>query len=353
MTLDEVAEATGASAAHHLGVTGKGVHVVILDSGYFPHAYFQAKYPHADIQVQRLAVSAYPGGPLMQPLGNEGEDLNGHGTAMVANVLALAPEAKITMLVCRSDLEALKHAYTLQPDVISVSRGPTYGSGKGANNDVDARSTLIDTYQTIMADGNAGLKQAPIVLDAVGNMGARGMLSLLPGVISVGGTYRDEHGQLEASSYTNAYSLTDEIYRASKKSPPGFVTKPVLPEITGLCGTEAHPDFLILPTQPGSELETKVGPQGWGLASGSSCATPQVAGACALLKQVNPKLTTAQALAILHATGTKVTAGHGHVDKDKGDEGLPGKSGLKADGSWSRLINMGAAVTRAKQLLEV
>src|SRR5262249_42444479 len=144
--------------------------------------------------------------------GKPGEDFNGHGTAMVANVLAMAPDAKITMIVCKSDMEALRQAYMLQPDVISVSRGPTYGKGKGASNDPVARSVLIDDYQALIVKSKQGLDREPILCDAVGNVGARGMLSLLPGVISIGGTYRDQDGGLQASSYTNAYTMPNDIY---------------------------------------------------------------------------------------------------------------------------------------------
>jgi hypothetical protein len=65
-----------------------------------------------------------------------------------------------------------------------------------------------------------------------------------------------------------------------------------------------------------------------------------------LLKQMKPNLTTSQALAALQVTGKQVTQGHGYVDQvntGTGVQNIPG-SGLQADGKWSRLIDVGAAV---------
>lgn len=58
--------------------------------------------------------------------------------------------------------------------------------------------------------------------------------------------------------------------------------------------------------QPGAVLEKEAG---WGAFSGTSAASPMVAGVCALLKEVDPNLTPEQVRNILKHTARDITAG--------------------------------------------
>ena len=72
------------------------------------------------------------------------------------------------------------------------------------------------------------------------------------------------------------------------------------------------PGTSILSSQPG----------GWGLSSGTSMATPHVAGAVALLLQRHPDWTPREVKAALTATARPVAAGDGHVGPTRAGAGL-------------------------------
>jgi subtilisin family serine protease len=119
------------------------------------------------------------------------------------------------------------------------------------------------------------------------------------------------NGMLEASNYASGF-----------RSPlfPGRL----VPDVCGLVGQRPRAQYIMLPVQPGDELdraEATVDPHGgssvdgttqtdgWARFSGTSAAAPQLAGICALIKQVNPRLTPQQVRAVLQQTARDVTQG--------------------------------------------
>ena len=100
----------------------------------------------------------------------------------------------------------------------------------------------------------------------------------MPEVISVGGVVVDQNLNYSATKYTSGFDSTWF---------PGRRT----PDICGLCGEPPTADYIILPVQQGAALE-KSG--GWGAFSGTSAASPMVAGVIALLLEVDPTLTPEQ-----------------------------------------------------------
>jgi subtilisin family serine protease len=104
----------------------------------------------------------------------------------------------------------------------------------------------------------------------------------MPEVISIGGVYADEQGALEASNYASGY--TSDLYPSRK-----------VPDVCGLVGQKPHAIYIMMPCPPGSTMDRQLGGKpfpdrdetkvsdGWVGASGTSSATPQIAGIAALL----------------------------------------------------------------------
>ena len=87
----DVSLGVNADRAHRSGTTGKGVKVVMVDSGWYEHPYF----------VQR----GYRYSPVVLGPGtaNPTHDESGHGTAESANLFAVAPDIDFTMVKINFD----------------------------------------------------------------------------------------------------------------------------------------------------------------------------------------------------------------------------------------------------------
>jgi len=135
----------------------------------------------------------------------------------------------------------------------------------------------------------------------------------MPEVIAVGGVYakRTLGGDdfvLEASDY--ASSFKSNIY-------PGRA----VPDFCGLVGMKPGGIYINLPLQPKCYIDQALAGgaypnndetapnDGWAVISGTSAAAPQVAGVCALLKQVQPSLSPSLIKNILAASARDVKKG--------------------------------------------
>lgn len=289
-----VAEGLNALAAHQRGITGKGVKVVMVDSGWYAHPYF-AKHNY------NVKVVLAPGS------SNCDTDGLGHGTGESANLLALAPDIELTMVKADvaisgaskhvNAVSALRKAIELRPDIISCSWGS------------DQRRRTISPYNRVMGAVIAdAVRRGITVVFSAGN-GQFGFPGQHPDVISAGGVYRYISGPLKGS-------LEASNYASSFVSP--MYPKRQVPDVCGLVGKLPYGSYLMLPIPPGCEIDrrlstlndgTKVA-DGWAAFSGTSAAAPQVAGVCALLKQINRDLTPAQIKAILRNTAIDVSDGY-------------------------------------------
>ncbi|QQE65123.1 subtilisin-like serine protease [Leptolyngbya sp. BL0902] len=291
---DGVAEGLNAQPAHRQGITGKGIKVVMVDSGWYAHPYF-AKHNY------NVKVVLAPGST------NSDTDGLGHGTGESANLLAIAPDIELTMVKADvaisgaskhvNAVSALRKAIELRPDIISCSWGS------------DQRRRIISPYNRVMGAVIAdAVRRGITVVFSAGN-GQYGFPGQHPDVISAGGVYRyisgPLKGTLEASNY--ASSFVSPMY-----------PKRNVPDVCGLVGKLPYGSYLMLPIPPGCEIDrrlsalndgTKVS-DGWAAFSGTSAAAPQVAGVCALLKQLNRDLSPAQIKAILRDTAIDVAEGY-------------------------------------------
>jgi subtilisin family serine protease len=139
----------------------------------------------------------------------------------------------------------------------------------------------------------------------------------MPETISAGGVHIDESGQRAASNYASSFDSL--IY-------PGRH----VPDVCGLVGMTPGGIYIMLPVEPNDLIDRNLaGPgypnrdgtapdDGWAVISGTSAASPQIAGVCALLKQVKPGLSPPLIKAILRASGRDVTVGVSRMGQPAG-----------------------------------
>lgn len=260
---------------------GNGVKVGVVDSGFYKHPFYSSfDYTPTD------TVSA----------PNADKDSYGHGTAITYNVFATAPGAKVLGFKQSSPpQDALEDAADAGCRVITCSWG-------WPNEQVFpiVQATLFD----IISDG-------AIVLFAAGN-GHYAWPASEPDVITVGGVYANPSDQLEASNFASGFMSSQFPGRR-------------VPDVCGLCGEVPRAIYIVMPTQPRNTMDFDLGgagwPQfdetttddGWVGASGTSSATPQVAGVVALMLQradnVGRTLVQADIRQILSQSAVPITRG--------------------------------------------
>ncbi len=266
----DVAQIMNASSVHKLGITGKGVKVAMPDSGFYHHPYFK------DQGYNFLAVTT-------PDTIDHTTDNNGHGTGECANLFATAPGINFIGIKRGNATLAIKTAIDLKPHVMTNSWGYSLdGPLPGMPN------WLVPLHLAVLDAVSRGIT----VCFSAGN-GHFGFPGSMPEVISVGGTFVDENLDYSATDYTSGFDSTWF---------PGRST----PDVCGLCGVLPTADYIVLPVQDGAALEKDAG---WGAFSGTSAASPMVAGVCALLKQADESLSPNDIKNILKFTARDITVG--------------------------------------------
>jgi serine protease AprX len=212
-------------------------------------------------------------------------------------VFAVAPAATLLgFQQTEQPQDALEDAAAAGVDIISCSCGWEYEQ---------SFPVLEATIRDIIAEGR-------IVLFASGN-GQHAWPGSMPEVISIGGVYADAAGSLEASNYASGY--TSDLYPGRK-----------VPDVCGLCGQRPRAIYIMMPCPPSSTMDsTFAGPSfpdgdatkandGWVGASGTSSATPQIAGVTALLvekaRAAGKTLTCGEVRNLLQQTAVAVQKGN-------------------------------------------
>lgn len=297
----DVAQIMGADSVHRMGVTGDGVKVAMPDTGFYHHPFF------IEEGYNFLAITA-------PDALDHTSDNNGHGTGECANLLATAPGINFIGIKMGNPTLAIKTAVELRPEVMTNSWG--YSE---------------DLPGTSMPNWLKPLHLA--VLDAVGKgitvcfsagNGHYGFPGSMPEVISVGGTYVDKNLKYTATKYASGFDSTWF---------PGRRT----PDVCGLCGIPPKADYIILPVESKASLEKA---SGWGAFSGTSAASPMVAGICALLKQADPGLTPDGIKNLLKYTARDITTGTNAHSKTA----VPGPDGATGFGLANAKRAIGAVL---------
>ncbi len=271
----DVAQIMRASSVHRLGITGKGVRVAMPDSGFYHHPYFQQQ------GYNFLSVTA-------PDVLDHTSDASGHGTGEAANLFATAPGINFIGVKMGNPTLAFKTAVALRPQVMTNSWGYH----------LDLPNTSMPNWlkplHLAILDAVA---QGIVVCFSAGN-GHLAFPACMPEVIAVGGVHVDQKLVYEASNYASSFRST---WFPGRK----------VPDACGLVGMQTKADYIILPVQKGAQLEKN---GGWGAFSGTSAASPMVAGVCALLCEADPSLKPDEIKTLLQYTAKDITKGHSRYD---------------------------------------
>ncbi len=315
----DVSLGVNADRVHREGHSGLGVKLVMVDSGWYRHPYFERR--------------GYRAGPVELGPGatKPDKDESGHGTGESANAFAAAPDIDFTMVKMGNvnTTGAFNHAVSLGPEVISCSWGFSILEGP-----------LPAALQALAAAVAQAVASGIVVVFSAGN-GHYGFPGQHPDVISAGGVYLEPDGKLRASNYASGFE--SQIY-ANRK----------VPDVSGLVGMRPAAAYIMLPVEPGDEIDVGLGggkhPQadetktsdGWAAFSGTSAAAPQLAGVCALIKEACPTLSPADVRKALRQSARDVKAGKNTHNEQAG----PGYDLATGAG----LVDAHGAVERAQQL---
>jgi len=328
-----------ASRVHAAGTTGRGIRVVMVDSGFGHtlHPFFAANGYRSSVDLAPHAI-------------NDKTDPNGHGTGESANVFSVAPGATFIGVKVDHDadpqggasmLEGFQAALQHDPQVISISMGYDLRD----NSTGKQLDELPNNLAALEAEVQAAVASGIVVVFSAGN-GHFSFPGMIPDVVSAGGVFVDEEGESQASNYASAFD--SKIY-------PGRH----VPDFCGLVGLLPHASYIMLPVPPSCEIDKEVSHptdgnagdgttinDGWGVFSGTSAAAPQVAGVCALLLEKNPHLSPADIKAVLRRTSRDVLAGHSNpassddnlpLNAGPGDDGATGAGLVDAYAAWQQV----------------
>jgi subtilase family protein len=266
----------------------------MVDSGHFRHPYFVGR----GYNVAPVVLGPAAANPL--------DDESGHGTGESTNIFAVAPDVQLLPVKINfvNSVGAFNAAVGLHPDIITCS----WGSSK----EFPPLSAADQTLATAIA---AAVASGIVVVFSAGN-GHFGFPGQHPDVISAGGVFMNPDESLRASDYASGF--LSNIYPNRR-----------VPDLSGLVGMRPKAIYLMLPLQPGDEIDignaggTYPGPagggpggdetardDGWAAFSGTSAAAPQLAGAAALIKQACPTLRPTAVRDILMRTARDVTTGN-------------------------------------------
>lgn len=297
-------------------------------------AVFGGKESDIDIKIDNLNAQIQY---LEEFINYPEKDCMGHGTEMVASLFAIAPRVNVCSWKVDTNGSAMPtigHIRDIIRNKIGFSKNKTVVSCSFSQ-----RINSLDTVQP--PDRLEALcelaKQVP-VLFAAGNYREEDQVNLiswqasLPEVISVGGAYiakKDDKVVVTASDASRAFDR--QIGDARKN---GYYRR--VPDICGWCSAYKD-ELLILPAPENSRrlIKNRFGNNdGWSLGNGgTSSANAQVAGICAIIKQIWPEATPEAVKAILIKSGDEITDGY-----------FAFKKNLKNLGGFLVYANIGNAV---------
>ncbi len=337
--------AMGAAALRAKGFTGKGVTVGVVDSGCdATHPDLARRVTHnvALLSGEYANLPADSSTTLVVPMDKgpySNTDLgSGHGTHVAGIIaadsssvkdgsrLGVAPDAKVACFAIGQVLftTAVVTAYDYmldQPnllgiDVVNNSWGNSYRQFDPRDPvAVATREVARQGVTVVFAAGNSGSENAELSLNP---------FSQSPWVISVAAGTIDRHrGDFSSNGLVHDNSEPVGITAGGHTTFLGDRIGVVHPDVTApgvdISSTCDSTGTVVGPCPPGENTS----------ASGTSMASPHIAGAAAVLKQAQPRLTPTQVRLALQATATRVRGagknralpfwqvGYGYVNLDR------------------------------------
>lgn len=306
-----------ANKVHEQGIRGRGIRVVMIDSGFaHGHPFFVGNGFRSRVCLSPL---------LDEATSSFDVDRLGHGTGESANLFAIAPEVELTGVKLTPDddgedstlLAPFVHAVAMRPHIISMSVIYDLCDRERHVPDTILRDSLLSLETVIKEAVASGI----VVVAGTGN-GHFGFPAQMREVIAAGGVFADDPRiadprsegptKLRASNYSSAFASRIVAYDHRK-----------VPDCCGLVGEMPDADYILLPLPPRSDMDRQgadgtkpvqradrtAADDGWGVFSGTSAAAPQIAGVCALMLEANPALKPDDVKRILCATAQGVVEG--------------------------------------------
>jgi hypothetical protein len=247
--LTDVPRLLRADKVHIDGIRGKGVRVVMIDSGFaHGHPFFVANGFHSRVCLSPLLDAQTTSFDL---------DRRGHGTGESANLFAVAPGVELTGIKLTPDaagndsalLAPFHHAVASRPHVISLSIAFDLCDRGQHVPETTLRESLLSLENEIRLAVASGI----VVVAGAGN-GQFGFPAQMPEVIAAGGVFADDPrlanppGEgppaLRASNFASAFKSRIARYDGRK-----------VPDCCGLVGEQPDAAYILLPLPPGSEQD--------------------------------------------------------------------------------------------------
>ncbi|MFI6878796.1 S8 family serine peptidase [Streptomyces sp. NPDC050400] len=272
-TLDESVPQIGADVAHRQGVDGKGVRVAVLDTGY--------DTGHPDLKGKVAGEADFTGDGIQDVQGHGthvSSTVAGSGAASAGRYAGVAPGARLLegKVLDNSGsgydswiIAGMEWAAKEDADIVSMSLGKSVAS--------DGTDPLSGAVDRLSADGG------PLFVIAAGNTGDRTIGS--PGAAD---------SALTVGSVTKQGALSSFSSRGPRQG-----RWAVKPEV-------AAPGSAIVAARAAGTLGDSAVNARYASLSGTSMATPHVAGAAALLRQQHPDWSGQRLKAALVGTAAPV-----------------------------------------------
>ena len=296
---DDIAVGVAAVKAHRHGFTGKEITVSMVDSGQYAHPFFIAH--HYDVLPAKTVV----------PGTSSTKDPVGHGTGESANIFAIAPEAKLQPI--RATNESGNLVGAIGGFLLAKQDSPAILTNSWGGDGPYPPTGPPDTYDIVWAAEIVDAVENGIFVVFSASNGGFTIEPQVPGVLAAGGVYMTGDLETRASNYASGY-------------PSPWFENITVPDVCGLVGLIPRAQYIMLPVQPGCELDvfesqpslndpnddSTTANDGWALFSGTSAAAPQIAGIGAMILSAKPGLSPAQLTEALTATATDIRTGRCH-----------------------------------------
>jgi subtilisin family serine protease len=297
--LDKSVPQIGAPTLWESGYTGKGVKVAVLDSG------IDKSHPDLTSQIDE-AVSFVPGETV--------DDKHGHGTHVASTVLGtgaasegknkgVAPEARLLVGKVLNDAGSGLDSWIIDGMEWASDNAKIVSMSLGSSEPSDGTDPMAQAVNRLSEEKGA------LFVIAAGNAGYEGAIG--------------SPGAADAALTIGAVDKADEIAYFTSKG-PRYGDKGLKPDLSA-------PGVDIVAARSGLSS----GSGSYRSMSGTSMATPHVAGAAALLLQKNPDWNGSQLKEALMSTSKKLNYSPYHIGTGRLDVPAAALGTVRATGSLS------------------